>query len=176
VRKLWQTFVARLRPPTLVELLTVIAILSVLVTLLIQPVKWASSGSIDLKVRVFVFDAVKGKPISGARVGILNAPAVRNQREFDDYGKALTLRLDDLSETDRSVTDEDGMATLEYRFHTGANYERPVTHVHLPSRWVLVEAAGYSGVFVPVRYESEPVGPVRKAGELPVMIGLVRNG
>ena len=163
-----------MRRLTLIELLAVIAIVSVLVVVFIQPAKWVASGRMDLKVRVFVFDALKGEPIAGARVGILSAPPVHNSQELDNYGEALTTRLDDLPESDRSITGADGLATLECRFHTSASSQRPTSYVHLPSRWVLIEARGYSGVFLPVRYESEPAGPVRKAGELPVMVGLIR--
>lgn len=163
-----------LRKPTLIELLLLIAIIAAVVAVILPSAKWAASGNIRFPVRVIVFDAVHGKPIANAHVGIFRAPPI------DDL-KSLAVRPDDYSPTNRvrdddsGTTSADGTVVLGYEFRTGSNYERPTMYAHLRSAWVNVKAEGYGNIVVPVRYESQPTATLRTQKELLVTVGLIAS-
>ncbi|MFN0055208.1 MAG: hypothetical protein ACKV0T_23935 [Planctomycetales bacterium] len=161
----------RLRKPTLIELLTVIAIVFVVLALVLPKTKWASSGYLRLPVRVLVFDAVGGTPLAGAEVAIFRAPPLVNSqqleagsREYDSDARAM----------DKGTTGADGTVVIEYEFRTGANHERPTPYAHLTWAWVHVRAPGYGGVVVPVRHDSQPTSAVR-GKELVVPVGVTTS-
>ncbi len=162
----------QLRKPTLVELLVLIAGIGVVVALLLPVPQWASSGSIRFPVRVLVFDAVHGKPIANARVGIFGAAPLTDFKSLeegnDEYDPKVRVR-----DENRGTTDADGAVVIDYEFTTGANYQRPTPNAHLRRAWVHVEAEGYGGIVVPVRYESQPVATLRTRKDLVVSVGLI---
>lgn len=162
----------QLRKPTLVELLLVIAIIGVLVALLLPATQWASSGSIRFPVRVLVFDAIHGKPIANAHVGIFWAAPFSDlkslKEETDKYDPKTHVR-----DEDRGTTAADGDVVINYEFRTGANHERPTPHAHLRWAWVHVDAEGYGNIVVPVRYESQPIATLRTQKEIVVSVGLI---
>lgn len=157
---------------TLIELLVLIAIVAVLGALLFAPAKWASSGNIRFPVRVIIFDAVHGKPIADAHVGIFRAAPIRDRKlleeQPDEYSPAHRLR-----DEDTGTTGADGAVVINYEFRTGANHDRPTSHAHLSWAWVYVRAEGYGNVVTPVRYESEPTAILRAQKELLVTVGLI---
>jgi hypothetical protein len=162
------------RRPTLVEALVLIAIVAILVALIVPGTHWAASGSIRLPVRVVVFDAARGEPISDAHVAIFYAPPLLDlkslETERDLYDSKTRVR-----DGNSSTTDANGTAVIEYEFRTGANHERPEMHAHVRWAWVHVHAGGYGGVVVPVRNESLPTKTLRDQKELLVPVGLMRE-
>lgn len=150
---------------TRMELAVISAIICVLVALIVPQGKWASSGDITIPVQVVVFDPVTAKPVVRARVAIS-----RFRWAFDrnDMPQAQNLLVD----APRHATDDAGFVTIEHKFSTGANYERPVTHAHLNGAWVIVDADGYGQVLVPINNTSFPAGELRKWGKVVVPICL----
>lgn len=152
----------------------VVALLTIVVAIVLPEAKWASSGSIKIPVRVFVFDASRGKPIADSRVVIFRAPPLLSERSL-----AESRELYDPENVERApitmqgATGDDGMAVIEVEFRTGASHNRPTPYAHLRWGWVYVHADGYGAVVVPVRYESEPMAAVRQQKEFSVSIGLV---
>jgi hypothetical protein len=162
----------QLRKPTLVELLLVIAIVGIIVALLLPGPEWASSGHIRFPVRVIVFDAVHGRPIANARVGIFEAAPLDSsnslEQEGDKYNPRALVR-----DENRGATGDDGDVVINYEFTTSANHKRPAPNAHLRRAWVNVEAEGYGSVVVPVRHESQPVATLRTQKELVVSVGML---
>jgi hypothetical protein len=158
-------------PPTLIELLSVIAVIAVAVAYFTPRTKWASSGEIQVPVRVFVFDARQARPISNARVGLRHQ--VVNERELRPDDRDLAVPFDELPNADLGTTDAEGVAIIAHGFRTGANYERPAPYAHLWMEWVIVDAPGYGRVATPVRYRSMPTKSLREQGELAMTIGLI---
>jgi hypothetical protein len=167
-------FKERLRRLTLIEWLVIIMIITVLAAILIPPVKWASSGRMQIPVRVFVFDAQAARPIARAQVTLFRAPPLTDAKllsEFPErYDPDQSERLYGVFE---GVTGADGMAVIENEFRTGANHEHPITRSHVSWVWVAVKAKGYSSIVVPLRYEDVPTAELRKQGELSVTVGLL---
>ncbi|MEJ7594233.1 MAG: hypothetical protein WKF77_22070 [Planctomycetaceae bacterium] len=161
-----------LRKPTLIELLLLIAIIAVVVALILPVTKWAASGSIRFPVRVLVFDAVRGRPIANAHVGIFRAAPLDDLKSLeespDEYDPTNRVRDDD-----SGTTSADGAVVINYEFRTGANYERPTMYAHLTRAWVSVKAEGYGSIVVPVRYESQPTATLRTQKEILVSVGLI---
>ncbi|MBS0264218.1 MAG: hypothetical protein JSS02_19935 [Planctomycetes bacterium] len=161
----------RLRMPTLIELLAIIAIVAVIAALLIPPAKWGGSGSIRIPVRVLVFDASRGTPIANARVAMFYAPPLHDMKWLEEspdlYDSTNRARHDGVG-----TTDADGAAVIEYEFATLASYNNPTWRARLQSAWVHVQADGFGGAVIPVRYESEPTAKLRDQKELLVTIGL----
>ncbi len=162
------------RRPTLTEVLAVIAITLILFAILLPPVKWASSGSIQLPVRIVVFDAAHARPIAGAQVTIVWAPPLADVESIDEYRDRFPANsFGDVAEDDRHLTGTDGTVVVEQEFRTGGSHRRP-SHAHLRWYWVMVLAEGYNGVVIPVRHESQPVAILREQKEIVVPIGLLR--
>ncbi|MBA4030518.1 MAG: hypothetical protein C0478_06460 [Planctomyces sp.] len=154
-----------------------------LAILLLQPVRWASSGDIELPVRVLIFDATTGKSIEGARVWILRAPAVfEDQVPEDLIGWIKELELPPQGEQPASVnqhpfivqgiTASEGVATLRHKFTTGASDRSPEGWVHLHRAWVVVKSPKHGGVVLPIRFAPERRPAVKQAGEVLVTVGL----
>lgn len=163
-----------IRRPTIVECLVAIVLIGILVALVLPGVKWASSGSIRVPVRVFVFDAASGKPVPDARIIVFPAPPVQSPTSLAQFRELYDPEnVERRPVTMQGGTGEDGTAVIDVEFRTGANHERPVSYAHLRWHWVYVQAEGYGAVVVPVRHESLPVATVRLQKELPVSIGLV---
>ena len=163
-------FTRSLKRPTLVEVLVLIAIVSCVIAILIPQVKWASSGSITVPVWVMVFDAEHDRPIPNARVSIFRAPPLYNLKTLENERGPLNAGWAGIPV--EGVTDTDGLATIETTFNTGANYEYPEMKAHLNYYWTKIEAEGFGGVVVPVRYESARSKPMRNGG-LRLTIGLL---
>jgi len=167
-------FRVTLRRPTLVESLAITLIVMTLGVLLVPQQKWAASGDIRVPVRVFVFDAVRGRPLPEARVAIFWAPPLIDSNTFD----AVRDHYDPHQRVGRAIdlwqtTTADGTVLIEQIFRTGANYERPEMWAHLRWYWVCVQADGYGGVVVPLRHDSQPTATLRKQAELMVPVGLM---
>ena len=156
----------RLKRVTLIELLTVTAVIAVLIAIFLPPAKWASSGTITVPVRVLVFDPVHEKPVANAHVTIIRSPPLRDLDDLQSIKEQLPTELP-------SVTSESGAVVINYEFRTGASQVRPKPWAHLTWAWIVVKADGYGGVVVPVRYESQTTSDVRENGELLVTIGLL---
>lgn len=164
----------RLRWPTVIKAVTIMAITALLVLFLVSNRQWGSSGEIRIPVRIMVFDASQGKPISDAHVAIFHAPPLLDLKALETEParyQSESYVLDD----GRGITDANGLAVFEYEFQTGASHERPTTHAYLQFAWVHVHADGYGGVVVPVRQESMPTKTLREQKELAVPIGLIRE-
>ncbi len=163
----------RLRRLTLIELLAIVVIIAVLAAILIPPVKWASSGRMQIPVRVLVFDAATVEPILGAQVAVFWAPPVSDEMPLAENHNQYNPDHLQLRDVARGVTRTDGIVVINYEFRTGANDKSPTPKAHLRWAWVEVKAEGYGGVTVPVSYESQPTAQMRKRGELPVTVGLL---
>lgn len=169
-----KSFVIGIRRPTLIEFLVIVAIITVLAALLIPPVQWASSGDIDVPVRVFVFDADLAIPIEGAVVGIIRCQPWSSDEFLKDYrDRVPTDVFDAIDESVKGTTSPEGIAVISYRFRTGASHTNPVTWAHTSWYWVAVKAEGYGGAFIPVRHESTPNKKLREDKELRVPVGLM---
>lgn len=168
-RRLMNSF----KRPTLTEFLVVITITLILIALILPSVKWASSGSIQLPVRIVVFDAARARPIEGAQVAILWAPPLVGERKIEEYRDRFPADLfEDLAAEDRHLTGAEGTVVVDHEFQTGGSHRRPV-HAHLRWYWVMVVAEGYNGVVIPVRHESQQTAFLRDQKELLVTIGLM---
>ncbi len=163
-----------IRRLTLVEWLAIILIVTVFVALLLPAAQWASSGDIEVPVRVLVFDAASATPIAGARVGIQRAPPWFDEEFLTQYRESLDL-YGDIRDADQEVTSNSGIAVIDYRFRTGASHQRPTPHAHTNWVWVAVQAEGYGGAVIPVRHESLPTPKLREQDELRIPIGLLRS-
>ncbi|HUG69662.1 MAG TPA: hypothetical protein VMM76_18065 [Pirellulaceae bacterium] len=162
------------RRPTLIEILVVIAFISVVVALVLPPVKWASTGDIRFPVRVLVFDATRASPIADARVGIVRAMPLDGVESLEHNREVFSPTIFDWVRLEHhGTTGDDGCVVIEYEFGTGAGHDRPTPHAHLRWAWVVVAANGYGGVVIPVRHDSLPIGTLREQKELLVPVGLM---
>jgi hypothetical protein len=142
------------------------------VALLIPSGKWVSDGSIRLPIRIFVFDAAGRRPIANAECAVFWSPPVLDENNSVDRFPSGPP-IDDLPKKCRGVTDATGFCVIEYTFATSASHDRPHPHAFLMNDWVRVEAAGYGGVVVPVRYEERLASELRKEGQVLLSIGLI---
>lgn len=168
------SLLARLLRPKILVSLSAVMVIAILVALAIPYIPWTSSGTIRFPVRVFVFDATQRTPIAEAKVTVFRSPPVLGPNSLGQEGR--TYRPDGAAAVDDVVsaaTDSDGMAVIDFRFHTSANNSRPLPEAHTRWAWVEVQADGYGTVVVPVRHDSMPTAEMRKLGELLVPVGLV---
>ena len=160
-----------LRKLSVIEWLVILAVIALLVAIIVPEKVWVASGSIQFPVRVLVFDASRGEPISGARVGIFWAPPLADltslETERDTYESKRRMR-----DGESATTDANGSAVIEYQFRTGGSNKRPAMHAHVDWTWVHVQAVGYGGVVIPVRHEFLPTKILREQKELVVPVGL----
>ena len=168
------------RTKAFVECLVALAIIAALAALIRPGMQWASSGSIRVPVRVFVFDATHGMPIADARVAIFRAPPLFGSNSLEDHRNRYNpTSFDQMSPVGegfgKGTTEADGTVVIEYDFRTGASHRRPEPHAHLEYAWVHIHAVGLGGVVVPVRHESQPTATMRKQKELLVPVGLIRG-
>lgn len=157
----------------LIQSLVIIAIISVLFALLLEPAKWASDGDIRVPVRIFVFDAANCRPIPNANCLVCWSPLVLEATDLTGDCPSRGLSISEWPEDCRSVTDENGTSVIEHKFNTSASDKNPITRAHLSSTWVRVEATGFGGAVVPLRYEGRPTSELRKEGRISVSIGLI---
>jgi|GEM_PF-3674757 len=157
----------------LIEILVIIASISVLTALLTASTKWASDGDIRVPVKIFVFDAASCRPIPNAECLVFWSPLVLDATNLTDDCHSRSLAISEWPESSRSVTDPTGTSVIEHKFNTSASYKNPITRAHLANAWVRVEATGFGGVVVPVRYEGKPTSELRKDGKISVSIGLI---
>jgi len=146
------------RWPTSIETLVIGVIVAVVVMLLIPKVKWASSGSLRVPVRVTVVDGKTQEPIFGAKVVVF---------------EGTQERVTELSEGAWQTTNKTGSVEVEYEFETGASSERPVSLVHLDRVSVAAQAEGYEGKVVRLREIWQPTEEIRASGEILVSVGLM---
>lgn len=165
-----QSLLERQRRPTLIGVLSVIAVIAVAAAYFTPRTKWASSGEIQVPVRVFVFNAAQARPIPNARVGLQHEAVI--ERELDTGDRVLSASLDELPNVDLGTTGADGVVTISHGFRTEANYKRPDPQAFLGCEWVLVEAPGYGRVAIPVGYDFAPTRTLKQKG-LTVTIGLM---
>jgi hypothetical protein len=164
----------RIRRPSLVESLVLVTIIAILVALLLPGPQWAADGSIEVPVRVRVFDAAEARPIPAAEVAIFRAPPPLPDFAIDQYrGRFSREYLEQVAANNRHVTGNDGSVVIVHEFRTGASHKDPEFRAHVSWEWVMVSAKGYGTVVVPVRYESAPTKDVREQGELFVAVGLM---
>lgn len=158
---------------TNLEWIVIAGIIAVLIALLAPQTQWASSGSIRLPVRVFVFDTGDSLPVAGANAMVIGGPSAANPDALAElHDRVVSEPMANLPKQYYATTDANGVAVIEHEFSTGASHKRPVSHAHLNFTWVRVEAPGYSSVVVPVWHESQPTALLRKQGEIPVQVGL----
>lgn len=162
------------RKPRIIEALVLFALAAVVVALILPGAQWAASGSMRVPVRVFVFDASRGTPISNAHVAIFYAPPLVTPESLE-VNRDLYDPQNRGRDRNSATTDAKGTAVIEYEFRTGANHERPTMHAHLRWAWVHVHAEGYGGFVVPVRHESLPTKALRDQKELLVPVGLTHE-
>ncbi len=146
------------RWPTSIETLVIGVIVAVVVMLAIPTVKWASSGSLRVPVRVTVVDGRTQEPISGAKVAV-----------FQGTQEGAT----ELSEEAWQATNGTGSVEVEYEIETGASSERPVSLVHLDRVRVAAQAEGYEGKVIRVREIWQPTDEIRASGAIEVLVGLM---
>lgn len=163
----------RIRRPSLLE--SVVSVLIIVVAiLLLLPGQWVADGSIEVPVRVRVFDAVEARPIRDAQVAIVRAPPAIPNFAIDEYrGRFSREYLDHLQRESPHLTGEDGTVAIRHEFNTSASHKNPEFRAHLAWGWVVVSAEGYGTVVVPVRYESQPTRVLREQGEVFVAVGLM---
>jgi hypothetical protein len=171
--KSMKVWLLKARPRTPVEWLAITAVFAILVAILISETKWASSGSLMIPVDVEVFDADSATPIEGAFVAIVWAPPATSEFERHQYRDQLSNGFSSIKETGVQ-TDVAGRATIDQKFRTGANHDRPIAQAHTRWYWVLVSAADYGSVAVPLRYESMTSKDLKAVGRLPAYLGLTR--
>ncbi|REJ94740.1 MAG: hypothetical protein DWQ34_08380 [Planctomycetota bacterium] len=163
-------------PKTWIEWLVVVVIAAILVALLLPEPKWAASGSIEVPVRVYVFDAETIEPVEGAHVALIRGPIpgdrlgfVEYQDHFDSGWRAMKEGW--FGET----TQADGFATVECEIPTGSSHKNPESCAHASLFWILVSSDDHVRVAVPLRYQSIPTKSLREEGVLPVFVGVVRR-
>lgn len=169
---IFKSWLRNARPKTLLEWLILVAVVAILVAIILPGAKWASSGELNVPVVVTVFDATTIMPISKAVVGIVRAPVVEELLS-NEYCENVTLGAARLREFG-TITNESGKATIVQTFDTGANHNRPVSHAHTASHWVLATAEGYGTVAIPLRYQSIETKKLMSQGHLPAFVGLVK--
>lgn len=159
---------------TVIDWIVLVVICAVILALIIPKTKWASSGSLQVPVKIMVFDLSTGSPIPHAQVTLFRAPPVHGLQAFlEDHDRYRPAHYKGfVHELQRGETDLQGSATIGYEFRTGANYENPAPRAHTNWVWVEVRAAGYGVVVVPIRHESLATSGIKERGELAVPIGL----
>ncbi len=165
----------RIRSLTLIELLVMIAIIAIVIALVMPETHWAGSGSIEIPVRVLVFDATTLRPIENAHVTLVWAGHPDLNREPGDYERHFPpagLDPAELKPYGTERTQSDGVATINTEFSTTVSYKNTTPRALLSRRWVVVSAEGYGTFTTPIRYESMPTATLRSAGKLHVSVGL----
>lgn len=163
----------RIRRPSLVEGVVSLLIIVVAIVLLL-PGEWVADGSIEVPVRVRVFDAAAARPIRDAQVAIIRARPPLPEFAIDEYREQFSREyLGRLQQNAPHLTGDDGTVAIRHEFNTSASHKNPEFRAHLAWGWVVVSAEGYGTVVVPVRYESLPTKVIREQGEVFVAVGLM---
>lgn len=146
----------------------------VVAIILLLPGKWVADGSIEMPVRVRVFDAAEARPIPSAEVAIVRAPPPQPDFAINEFRDRFSREyLNHLQRKTPQVTGVDGTVVIRHKFNTSASHQNPESRAHLAWAWVMVAADGYGTVVVPVRYESAPTKVLREQGEVFVAVGLM---
>jgi hypothetical protein len=162
--------------PTFVEWLLIAGIASILMAILMPEARWASDGSVQLPVQVFVFDLERRVPIENARVMLIRGEQIRDLTTLAAPSNLFPRQpFDPLPPEYGASTDATGSTTIEHQFHTGASHKHPVTRAFLEQVWVQLEANGYGRVAIPIRHESQPVAVLKKQGPIIVQLGLAAS-
>ncbi len=165
-----------LRRLSRIEWLILAGIVAVLIALLLPALQWASSGDIELPVRVLVFDARSGSPIAGARVGLLRAAPWFDDEYAEHYRDYVAPDVfDGIKEENQGFTNSGGQIVIVYKFRTSASHNRPTPHAHTTWVWAAVQADGFGGALVQLRQESMPTRQLREQQELRIPIGLMQE-
>lgn len=155
------------------ELTVIVVILAVLFALLSVKPQWVSGGTIQIPVRVFVFDPINRRPIPNADCAIFHASPILDASSLTkDHPVFDNVSMKEWPQSCRGTTDETGFATIEYTFRTSASDRHPNSRAHLMNEWVRVEADGFGSIAVPVGYDEGPASEMRKDGAFVVSIGL----
>ena len=163
-------------PKTWIEWLVVVAIAAILVALVIPETKWAADGSIDVPVRVHVFDADAMQPIEGARVALIRGPLAGDSVALDEYRDRFESGWKAMKDGwFGETTQADGFATIDCKMPTGSSHKNPESRAHASLFWVLVSSDDHQRVAVPLRYQSIPTKSLQEEGVLPVFVGVVRR-
>lgn len=158
---------------TRVEWLVVLVIVALLIALLYPSVQWVSDGSIQIPVRVFVFDVAHSRPIPDAHVAIVHGPLPRAGIDINEIHERVPDDLFEKLPSDlTALTGKDGTAVVHREFPTSASRKHPESKTHLHLAWVVVQALNYGTVAVPLAQDSMPTALLKEQQELFVPIGL----
>lgn len=155
-----------------VEWIAVVATFIIVAIVLLYPARWASDGDILLPIRIFVYDAVHGHPIANAACLVFRSPPVFDASALHEHFLS-DGPISDWPASQRGTSDETGKVEISYKFGTSASHLHPSPRAHLANASVRVEAAGFGGVVVPVRYAESPVSDLRDNGPVRISIGLI---
>lgn len=155
-----------------VEWIVVVATFVILEIVLLSPARWASDGDILLPIKIFVFDAVHGHPVTDAECLVFRTPPAIEASTLREHFLS-DRRISEWPAAQRGTTNTSGIVEIRHKFGTSASHLHPSPRVHLPNASVRVEAAGFGGVVLPVRYDEVPVSELRNNGSVKVSIGLI---
>lgn len=167
--------------PSLIEVLILVTVAATLLSILIPPVRWASSGSREVAVRISVFDAETGLPIEGARIELTTHSSPERSVSEGQWPRFPAGRDRDDSRNEGrkpsmggtvAKSAKDGSARVHGTFPTSASHVHPEPHVDLSRGWIIVTSTGYGGAVIPVRHETLPTAVIGHGNEIPVSIGL----
>jgi hypothetical protein len=161
---------------SLIEWLILVMILAIVIALTLPGPQWASSGTIEMPVRIVVFDAKTTLPISDADVAIFRAPPATGNFDLAEYRDPIANTLAAMERDDLGKkTDSNGSATIVFEFRTGASHVHTESRAHTSWYWVIVSADGYGSAVLPLRYETLPTKVLREQEFLPAYVGLIRQ-
>jgi hypothetical protein len=164
----------RIRRPSLVESLVLVTIIAILVALLLPGPQWAADGSIEVPVRVRVFDVATAQPIAAADVVPFRGPWRDEPFSIDEYRDWFPHENPRLAELGKHYkSDKNGTVVVPSECPTTASHKHPDPVAHVPGWWLMVSAEGYGATVLPVRYESVPTRVIDERGELLVTVGLM---
>lgn len=159
---------------TRLELLVTVLILAILAAILLPAAQWGASGSLDVPVRVMVFDAQQGKPLPFAEVYLFRAGPVVDANSLREHHVDFQASIESLQANGQVVfTDAEGIATFSVSFMTEANHHQPEAYLWSPRPWVYVRAGGFGSSVTPLWYGRQLARPLRQAGEFRVSVGLM---
>lgn len=158
----------KIRESTRIERIVISIIILFVAVLLLTEAQWVSDGAREFRVRVSVFNAATGMSVEHAEVAIVNSYQMEDTHNH--YQLELSKRLPGATFT---RTDRHGIAVIPHQFRTSASNRHPDPRSHLAWAWVVVKADHYGGIATPIRYQSESAAAIKKAGAIPVAIGLL---
>lgn len=170
-----KSFTSSIRKPTLIEILLIVAIVAVLLGLLLPETQWVADGTIEVPVRVLVFDAGSALPIEHAEVAIFRCGPWLDDEFLKEFREDWTPgMLDDVENPVRAISDAKGEAIITYRFNTSCSNKNPTPRAATSLRWVAVRAPGHGGATVQLRATSTPTAELRANQGLKLAVGLLK--